>query len=78
VGLLHALYARSGRDPSAHELATAACEIELERVAAPIGKQDQFAAAYGGMNFIQFHPDGGVKCIRLNVRLKPGTNSRGG
>ena len=61
VGLLHALYARSGRDPSAHELATAACEIELERVAAPIGKQDQFAAAYGGMNFIQFHPDGGVE-----------------
>jgi len=60
VGLLHALYVRVGRNPSAHELAAAACEIELERVAAPIGKQDQFAAAYGGMNFIQFHADGSV------------------
>jgi D-glycero-alpha-D-manno-heptose-7-phosphate kinase len=60
VGLLHALYVRAGKNPSAHELATAACEIELERVAAPIGKQDQFAAAYGGLNFIQFHADGKV------------------
>src|SRR5258707_11856575 len=60
VGLLHALHVRAGKNPSGHELATAACEIELERVAAPIGKQDQFAAAYGGLNFIQFHPDGGV------------------
>jgi len=60
VGLLHALYVRTGKSPSAHELATAACEIELERVAAPIGKQDQFATAYGGLNFIRFQPDGGV------------------
>jgi D-glycero-alpha-D-manno-heptose-7-phosphate kinase len=60
VGLLHALYVRAGKNPSTHELATAACEIELERVAAPIGKQDQFAAAYGGLNFIQFHADGRV------------------
>jgi D-glycero-alpha-D-manno-heptose-7-phosphate kinase len=61
VGLLHALYVRTGKRPSAHELATAACEIELERVAAPIGKQDQFAAAYGGLNFIRFHADGSVE-----------------
>jgi D-glycero-alpha-D-manno-heptose-7-phosphate kinase len=60
VGLLHALYVRAGKNPGAHELATAACEIELERVAAPIGKQDQFATAYGGLNFIQFHADGRV------------------
>jgi D-glycero-alpha-D-manno-heptose-7-phosphate kinase len=60
VGLLHALYVRSGKSPSAHELAIAACEIELERVAAPIGKQDQFAAAYGGLNYIRFHVDGSV------------------
>ena len=61
VGLLHALYVRAGKTPSAHELAAAACEIELERVAAPIGKQDQFAAAYGGLNFIRFHADGSVE-----------------
>jgi D-glycero-alpha-D-manno-heptose-7-phosphate kinase len=60
VGLLHALYVRAGKNPSAHELATAACEIELDRVASPIGKQDQFATAYGGLNFIQFHGDGKV------------------
>jgi D-glycero-alpha-D-manno-heptose-7-phosphate kinase len=61
VGLLHALYVRIGKAPTPHELATTACEIELERVAAPIGKQDQFATAYGGLNFIQFHADGTVE-----------------
>src|SRR4030095_2588707 len=38
VGLLHELWARSGRNPGAHELATAAGEIEIERVAQPIGQ----------------------------------------
>jgi D-glycero-alpha-D-manno-heptose-7-phosphate kinase len=70
VGLLHALYVRTGKRPSAHELATAACEIELERVAAPIGKQDQFAAAYGGLNFIRFHPDGRVEVHPLQCSEK--------
>ncbi|HEY6128958.1 MAG TPA: hypothetical protein VIW23_12320 [Candidatus Acidoferrum sp.] len=65
VGLLHALYMRDGKSPTPHELATAACEIELERVAAPIGKQDQFAAAYGGLNFIQFQPNGNVEVHRI-------------
>jgi len=61
VGLLHALWARSGKKPNPHELATAACEIEIERAGEPIGKQDQFAAAYGGLNFIQFSPDESVE-----------------
>src|SRR5439155_572793 len=61
VGLLHALYVRAGQAPNAAELASAACEIELERVKEPIGKQDQYAAAYGGLNFIQFHADGTVE-----------------
>jgi D-glycero-alpha-D-manno-heptose-7-phosphate kinase len=60
VGLLHALYARSGSAPSAEHLASTACEIELERVKAPIGKQDQYAAAFGGLNFIRFHESGRV------------------
>ena len=60
VGLLHALYVRAGKNPSAQELAAAACEIEIRRVAAPIGKQDQYAAAFGGLNFIQFHANGEV------------------
>ena len=57
VGLLHALLASSGRYASAERLAQEACEIEIERCKEPIGKQDQYAAAYGGLNFIQFHPD---------------------
>jgi len=78
VGLLHALYARSGAHLTAHQLATAACEIELERVAAPIGKQDQFAAAYGGLNFIQFHSDGSVEVhpVRCSAETRADLSSR--
>jgi D-glycero-alpha-D-manno-heptose-7-phosphate kinase len=57
VGLLHALHAYGGRHVSAESLAREACEIELVRCGEPIGKQDQYAAAYGGLNFIQFHQD---------------------
>ena len=60
IGLLHALHAYSGRYASAEQLAREACTIELERCGEPIGKQDQFAAAYGGFNFIQFNPDDSV------------------
>jgi D-glycero-alpha-D-manno-heptose-7-phosphate kinase len=78
VGLLHALYSRSGARLSAHQLATAACEIELERVAAPIGKQDQFAAAYGGLNFIQFHSDGNVEVhpVKCSEKTRADLSSR--
>jgi D-glycero-alpha-D-manno-heptose-7-phosphate kinase len=57
VGLLHALHAYAGQYASAEQLAQEACQIEIERCGEPIGKQDQFAAAYGGLNFIEFHPD---------------------
>ncbi|HTL15983.1 MAG TPA: GHMP kinase [Patescibacteria group bacterium] len=60
VGLLHALHAYSGRYASAEQLATEACQIEIERCREPIGKQDQFAAAFGGFNFIEFNPDESV------------------
>src|SRR5437016_3584289 len=74
VGLLHALYVRSGANPSAHELASAACEIELERVAAPIGKQDQYAAAYGGLNFICFEKNGNVEVHPVKCSAKTRTD----
>lgn len=60
VGLLNALYAYQHRCESKYTLAEAACGIEIDRLGAPIGKQDQYAAAFGGLNFITFHRDGGV------------------
>lgn len=60
VGLLNALHAFQGRSAPARVLAEQACEIELGRLGEPIGKQDQYIAAYGGMQFIQFQPDGQV------------------
>jgi D-glycero-alpha-D-manno-heptose-7-phosphate kinase len=60
VGLLHALHAYAQCYASAERLAREACEIEIERCGEPIGKQDQFAAAFGGFNFIEFNPDDSV------------------
>jgi D-glycero-alpha-D-manno-heptose-7-phosphate kinase len=57
VGLLNALYAYTGRFAGAERLAREACQIEIERCGAPIGKQDQYIAAFGGLQFIQFNPD---------------------
>lgn len=57
VGLLNALHAYTGRFAGAERLAHEACTIEIERCGAPIGKQDQYIAAYGGLQFIQFNPD---------------------
>ena len=58
VGLLHALHAYAGRHVSAKRLAEEACAIELDRLGRPIGRQDQYIAAYGGFQFIRFEPDG--------------------
>lgn len=57
VGLLNALYAYKSQFASKERLAREACEIEIDRCGEPIGKQDQYAAAYGGLNLIRFHPD---------------------
>ena len=56
VGLLHALFAYRGRQVTAEELADRACAIEIDRCRKPIGKQDQYAAAYGGICDLQFGP----------------------
>lgn len=60
VGLLQALYAYRGRHVGAERLAREACAIEIDRCGKPIGKQDQYIAAYGGLQFIQFNPDESV------------------
>jgi D-glycero-alpha-D-manno-heptose-7-phosphate kinase len=56
VGLLNALFAYRGRQVSAEELADRACMIEIERCGKPIGKQDQYIAAFGGIRDIRFGP----------------------
>lgn len=60
VGTLHALYAYQGKLVTAERLASEACEIEIDILGKPIGKQDQYAVAFGGVNTIDFHPTGGV------------------
>jgi len=57
VGLLNALYAFKGERASPKKLAEEACEIEIERLREPIGKQDQYIAAYGGIQHIRFNED---------------------
>ena len=61
VGLLNALYAYQGIEMSAETLARQACEIEIEHLNQPIGKQDQYIAAYGGVRRIQFNRDESVE-----------------
>src|SRR5688572_4362250 len=73
VGVLNALHAFACRYASAEQLARESCEIEIERCGEPIGKQDQFAAAFGGFNFIEFYPDDSVSvepiiCKRETLR----------
>lgn len=57
VGLLHTLACYQGKYMSKDTLAEEACKVEIEKLGAPIGKQDQYAAAFGGLNFITFHKD---------------------
>ncbi|MFA6549427.1 MAG: GHMP kinase, partial [Candidatus Margulisiibacteriota bacterium] len=60
VGILNALYAQRGDHASAETLAENACRIEIDLVGEPIGKQDQYIAAYGGLQLIRFNRDGSV------------------
>ncbi len=65
VGLLNALHAYQGRHAAADQLAEESCRIEIERCGEPIGKQDQYAAAFGGLNLIRFHPDERVEVTKV-------------
>lgn len=67
VGALNALYAYSDRYVSPDELAKRACEIELDILGAPIGKQDQYLCAHGGFTRVDFHGDGKVEARPAEV-----------
>ena len=65
VGLINAIRFSLGKTSTPNTLAEQACYIEIERLNSPIGKQDQYAAAFGGLNFFQFMPDGSVISEKL-------------
>ena len=65
VGLLNAINAYNERMVSSERLAKEACQIEIDILKSPIGKQDQYAAAFGGLNFITFYPDESVNVHKI-------------
>jgi D-glycero-alpha-D-manno-heptose-7-phosphate kinase len=67
VGLLRALNIVKKRYVSTHDLAEEACRIEIDLIGKPIGKQDQYAAAYGGVNALEIDTLGNVKVCPLNL-----------
>ncbi|MCK6540571.1 MAG: GHMP kinase, partial [Anaerolineales bacterium] len=70
VGALHAMYAYLGEIVSAARLAREACAIEIETLKKPIGIQDQYIAAYGGLRFLEFKPDGEVNAERVKLSVE--------
>jgi D-glycero-alpha-D-manno-heptose-7-phosphate kinase len=67
VGLLRAIHAQQHEHRSIQALAEEACHIEIERLADPVGKQDQYIAAFGGLTRFNFHADDSVDVERVDV-----------
>jgi len=67
VGLLNALYTYQGIQVTGEQLASEASEIEIDILGKPIGKQDQYIAAYGGVRFIRFMTDDTVEVEKINL-----------
>lgn len=74
VALLHLLNTYTGQYVSKYKLAKDACAVEIEKLGEPIGKQDQFAAAFGGLKFYEFMPNGFVNVEP--VIMKPESYSK--
>jgi D-glycero-alpha-D-manno-heptose-7-phosphate kinase len=68
VALLNVLYAYKKKYVSLSELAESACHIEIDILKAPIGKQDQYAASFGGFNAYWFNKDGTVNVEPVNIK----------
>ena len=67
VGLLRAIYAYKREAVTVSALADEACRIEIERLGRPIGKQDQYIAAFGGLTCFEFDADGSVRVSPLAI-----------
>jgi D-glycero-alpha-D-manno-heptose-7-phosphate kinase len=67
VGALHALHTYLGGIVTMEQLAREACDIEIGKLAKPIGIQDQYIAAYGNLRFFEFGSDGKVRVEKLNL-----------
>lgn len=65
VGLINAVRAYQGKATSGEKLGELACDVEINRLGSPIGKQDQYAAACGGLNFITFYGDDTVNVEKI-------------
>lgn len=70
TALIKALYAHRRRLLLPGELAELACEIEIDRLGEPIGKQDQYIAAYGGITCFEFRPSGQVDAYPLGIGME--------
>lgn len=68
VALLHLLHTYKETGISKYQLAEQACNYEINKLANPIGKQDQYASAFGGLNFIEFKANGCVSVEPLILR----------
>ena len=67
TALLHALHVHTKQVVPKQELAEQACHIEIERLAEPVGKQDQYIAAFGGLMAFDFQQDGSVQVSPLKI-----------
>jgi D-glycero-alpha-D-manno-heptose-7-phosphate kinase len=70
TALLKALYLHYRKTLHPKELAELACQIEIEKLKEPIGKQDQYISAYGGISEFTFHKDGSVSSAPLNLSMQ--------
>ena len=70
TALVKSLYAHYRKNIHPEQLAEMACKIEIEKLGEPIGKQDQYIAAYGGITEFNFHKDGSVTSAPLNLSVR--------
>jgi D-glycero-alpha-D-manno-heptose-7-phosphate kinase len=68
VGSLHAMYVFQNETVTAERLAHEACQIEIDMLEKPIGVQDQYIVAYGGLRLLEFFPDGEVKNSKVELK----------